>query len=237
MDFNNREGAMSMRMGRVFALSVLLSARAFGQVDYIVRNPSDTNWNADTLYLGSSFARINPAANVVVSLKTNDAAFVGQLFLIHPSTGAEIFLFQNQNNGVNLTSIDITAFVATAPLGTPITFMYRTVDCQGYLTAAQCAQYGDKKYSGRNLPNLTPAAVLSSETSDNHSEPDKRFGRRWCVVGRVAANGSLEFGFEDLNTTAGTYYCDMDFNDIIFRVTGLVRGITSRSLASKGFVW
>jgi hypothetical protein len=140
-------------------------------------------------------------------------------------------------NNTDSTSINITSMVDSAALGTPITFMYKVTDCLGYLTAGQCAQYGDKKYSGPNLPGITPATILSSESSENHTDPNKRFGRRWAVVGKVAATGNLEFGFEDLNVTAGYYACDMDFNDIIFTVSGLVRGITTRRLSSKGYVW
>ena len=36
-------------------ITALFCASAFAQVDYIVPDPGDATWNADTLYLGSSF--------------------------------------------------------------------------------------------------------------------------------------------------------------------------------------
>lgn len=207
-----------MGVTKITTLATLLFSGALAQTDYISKVPS---FSPDTMYIGSEFAR--PVAGTVrVWLKGNSALFEGSLYLIHPVTKAEIFLFKNKNNGAASTNIDITATVALVPLNTPITFMYNVS--------------GDKFYTGPNIPGIS--AFVTAYSSYTHPNPDKRYGRRFSAVGKSKTSGvldgNLEFGFEDNKDMS---WSDMDYNDIIFGVSGLVRGITTRTLASKGFVW
>jgi hypothetical protein len=147
---------------------------------------------------------------------------------VHPITGVTRNLFSNMNPIGTWGSID--AEVHSVPLGTPITFRYIT----------NWPWNSDKKYSGPNLPGLSPFA--SDSSTDAFSDPNRRYGHRWCVVGKEkfggVLTGKLEFGFED-NSAMGPPMgpTDMDFNDIIFTVSGLRIGKETRALASKGFAW
>jgi hypothetical protein len=229
MKTNNKQDAMTGRCSKTFAMAALLAAGALGQSDYFLRGTAPI-FTADTLYVGAQFARTNSTSTVNVWLKGNSAAWQGELYLIHPVSGAEIFLFKNYGN-LGPTNIDITSHVAAAPLNTPITFRYKV-------------NGGDPWwwfYTGPNLPGIS--TYVNGATSDIHPNPDRRYGRRFSVVGKSKTagvlDGSLELGFEDNSDMGdkGWVLSDMDYNDIIFGVSGMSMGVTTRTLASKGFVW
>jgi hypothetical protein len=166
-----------------------------------------------------------------VTLKKNFAGVRGELWYIDPTTGAEVYLFSNQDPLG--TFRNLPAF----PAGSMFTFFY--------ITTAPL-YFHDKKYSGPSIPGIS--TYVNTYNSDANLDPNKRWGYRYCAVGheRTAVGGSLtgnlEFGYEDesdhgpIPSQPWRSWSDMDFNDIIFSATGLQMGIQSRTLASKGLV-
>lgn len=173
------------------------------------------------LYVGASFYYIDPTDSIVVWLDTSESDKIGDLFIMIPGySDSAMFLFSNQDAGsrINVTNI----LESPIPPGTEIFFKYKRLD----------AVYD--KYTGQNRPGIDPAdRTAYPGTPDFVSmEFDRRpgFGYRWAVAGRVvdASNNPTDtiiFGFEDMihfsDPTQTQVISDRDFNDVIFRVTGL----------------
>lgn len=190
-------------------------------------------WTAPTLYLGASFLKINPGP-VLVSLRGNAAGWVGRLYVINPTPIGPaplnlplppdtIPLFTNiEPIG---TTVDITT-LTRIPIGTELVFYYQVINDWRF--------FGDAndllpKYSG---PNLFGQRYYSPASSNHNINPNLQFGNRWTVVGR-SPTGALEFGFEDMTWSNS----DMDFDDVVFQVTGLDMGVYTRDLDRKSLVW
>jgi hypothetical protein len=187
-------------------------------------------WSADTLYMGASFIYTPSGTSkpVVVTLKGNEAGWTGELYLINPNAAKPpIYLFTNHN--APGTSVDVTGYLSKT-LPTQLTFMYKVVDDGGPGGWTLYPEDMLPKYTG---PNRSKDQYFSQASSDAMPNPNWRFGHRWSVVGKVpGGSGDLEFGFEDCTTAIS----DMDFDDVVFGVTGLQIGVFTRFLVTKDFV-
>jgi hypothetical protein len=211
----------------VLSLAIPLGIHAQTEIYKPYRNTA--MWSADTLYMGASFLYTPTWKGdpVVISLKGNEAQWRGELYMINPNSAMPpIYLFNNHD--APGTNVDVTGYLSKV-LPTQLTFMYKVVDDGG----SDWKLVPDDllpKYTG---PNKATDKYYSSATSDNMANPNWRFGHRWSVVGKVpGGSGDLEFGFEDCTSNIS----DMDFDDVIFRVSGLQIGVFTRFVVNKDFV-
>ncbi|MBN1576748.1 MAG: hypothetical protein JW913_09365 [Chitinispirillaceae bacterium] len=176
------------------------------------------------LYVGASFYYMNPDDSIIVWCDTSESSQMGELYVMVPGYGdSALFLFTNRQQGMR---INVTEALGTAvPIRTEIFFMYRfTVNDTVTFT----------RFTGQNRPGIDPTNQTAYPgadfvTQDIAARPnDKKYGHRWAVAGRIRdasgiPNDTLVFGFEDGNymLTNDTVVADFDFNDVIFRVTGL----------------
>lgn len=208
-----------------------LSSLAPAQTEIYKPYKNIAMWSADTLYVGASFIRLG-GAPIMVSLKGNEAGFTGRLYVINPFPVGRprpdtLALFTN-HDPVG-TTVNITA-LTNVPIPGEVVFMY-IVENNNFWGPFDPVIDKLPKFSG---PNLGGSKYRSEATSENHPNPNLQFGRCWSVVGKIpAGGGDLEFGFEDM----ANLQSDMDFDDVIFRVSGLSLGIYNRDLDRRSLVW
>ena len=180
-------------------------------------------FSAKKLYVGADFIYPNviPAPSILVTLMGNAASNRGDLYIINKRTGTTTYLFRNTDPPVIR---DVTALFTP---GDTVIFKYVAID----------GSANDKlpKYSGRNNNPASP--YYSPVSSDTHIDSTFRFGHRWCVTGpSVTFPGELEFGFEDYTDDGvadPVWATDMDFDDIVYRVSGL----QMRIMTKRNVVW
>lgn len=185
-------------------------------------------WSADTLYLGTTFARLTDEP-VRIWLKGGEALLLSRVSVIDPVTGAVVPLFQSTDppNVPIILSNRINM-----PIGAPIYF-------QSEITGQGPNPYPPRpeellpKYTGRNLPG---DRYYSPAGSDNHPDPALRFGHVWSVAGRVDSR-RIEFGFENLVPRAVGNDSDMDFDDLILQAEGLSLVREGRAAIRRSYVW
>ena len=206
------------------ALLLGFSAVAQGQTDIYTPYRNQELWEADTLYIGAGFARMD-FKPVTIWLKGNEAGWEGQLFYVDPMTGAEIQLFKNHEAvGTKVVLTDIM----NIPLGENLTFVYKVV-AQGRGKAIDKDEIRAPRYTG---PNRRGSRFFSPASSDDNQNPSRRYGHRWSVAGRISKD-VLEFGFEDDDTEDS----DMDFDDIVYGVDGLTLVTFERQAKIRSYVW
>ncbi len=179
------------------------------------------------LYAGASFYYMNPDDSIIVWCDTSESDKTGELYIMVPGyADSALFLFTNRERGKRINVSE--ALGVAVPVHTEIFFMYRL-------------QVSDSKprYTGQNRVGIDPtdqanypgAEFVSQDVDINAgSKTKKDYGHRWAVAGRIRDNSgdptdTLIFGFEDdnykLNPASDSVVADHDFNDVIFRVTGL----------------
>jgi hypothetical protein len=230
-------------------LGLAIAAFASAQTEVYVPYKNKEFWTADTLYVGASFIykggsgdgggsswwtkwkfKFGSDQPINVTLKGNEAGWEGKLYAnIQDGTGKyhRVSLFRNWD--VPGTTVDLRKTVGfSIPAGAEITFEYEVTGniCWGCPPVTPNDQ--SPKYSG---PNRGRDRFRSSATSNDLPNPNFRFGNRWSVVGR-GDDGELEFGFEDC--TQG--WSDMDFDDVVFRVSNLEVGVFTRRLVTRDLV-
>lgn len=214
-----------MNSKKFFLLVFSLILSSFAQtVRFIPDSTSMKNlWkitDSTELYVGASFYYIDPSDSIVVWLDTSESDKIGDLYMMIPGyADSAMFLFSNEDAGsrINITKI----LEEPIPTGTEIFFRYKRRD----------AFYN--KYTGQNRKGIDPVDSIAYPGADFVSkEFDRRPGYdyRWAVAGRVVDSSgiptdTLIFGFEDMinlsDPTDTLVISDRDFNDVIFRVTGL----------------
>ncbi len=180
------------------------------------------------LFIGASFYYMNPEDSIIAWCDTSETTGkTGELYVMVPGyADSALFLFTNRQQG---TRVNISALLGTPiPVRTEIFFMYRLID------SVNSAAVTYTRYTGQNRIGFDPQDQThypgaSFVTRDFGLKPG--YGHRWAVAGRVSDNNgvpsdTLVFGFEDGNYTPdptqdSLFAADFDFNDVIFRVTGL----------------
>ncbi len=173
------------------------------------------------LYVGASFYYMDPSDSIVVWLDTSESDKTGDLFIMIPGySDSAMFLFSNEDAGsrINITSILETPITP----GTEIFFRYKRRDAVYH------------KFTGQNRKGIDPVDRVAYPGNRDFvsKEFDRRpgYGYRWAVAGRVVdvsnnPTDTVIFGFEDMihysNPNDTLVISDRDFNDVIFRVTGL----------------
>ncbi len=207
-------------------LIFLLIIGSFAQTERFVPDSTSTKnlWkitDKTELYVGASFYYIDPSDSIVVWLDTSESDKIGDLYMMIPGySDSAMLLFSNEDAGsrINITNI----LEVPIPTGTEIFFRYKRRD----------AVYD--KYTGQNRRGIDPVDRIAYPGNPDFAsmEFDLRpgFGHRWAVAGRVIDTSdnptdTIIFGFEDMihfsNPTDTQVISDRDFNDVIFRVTGL----------------
>lgn len=222
---------MNARIARAcYALSAF-ACLSHAQTEIYKPYKNNGLWSADTLYVGASFMRLN-GGPIRVSLKGNDAGFTGRLYAINPTPvgggrADTVALFSNHDPAG--TTVNLQA-LTNIPVPGDVVFMYVVERNNGYGPFDPRVDLL-RKFSG---PNLGGGKYTSQATSEAHPNVNWRYGRRWSVVGKVPGPGRvLEFGFEDMANSN----TDMDFDDVVFQVTGLSLGIYTRDLDRRSLVW
>lgn len=177
--------------------------------------------------MGASFARLTNAP-ISVWLKANEAAMIGELSVIEPTTGNRIKLFTNHSTPNQ--PVTISDFV-NIPVGQIVTFEYKVVDLGWWATNAPTPEPSVwwPKYTG---PNRKNSKYVSPASSNSNPNPAFRHGNIWSVIGRVSPD-VLVFGFED-NTGATS---DMDFDDIVYQTKGLAMVRIDKGARSRSYIW
>ena len=125
------------------------------------------------------------------------------------------------------TSLTITDFTKVL-IGGSIVFMYKVIPDWRFYGDANDLQ---PKFTG---PNLNGRPYRSPASSNLNQNPNFRFGNRWSVVGKKRGSpGVLVFGVEDMTWSIS----DMDFDDVVFEVSGLSLGLYNRDLDRRSLVW
>ncbi|MBD3343820.1 MAG: hypothetical protein GF401_02005, partial [Chitinivibrionales bacterium] len=200
---------------------------------------SGTDWDADSLFLGATFLR-DTTKPFKVWLREG-SGLQCELYLMvptSPTTDTAIFLFYNINNppGVE-TRVDLTNNAVIEQyvehMDTVFFLLRRTQygTYNGYTgpnraPGDMCTQGDslgacdgvDRYYSGEYSTTLVP-------TTDGRMVP---IGRRWCVSGWIRDDAldmrtdTVEFGFEERRTMEPGFRSEwLDFNDIVFHITGI----------------
>lgn len=210
-----------MNSKKFFLLIFSLILSSFAQTERFIPNSVWKITDSTKLYVGASFYYIDPSDSIVVWLDTSESDKVGDLSIMIPGyPDSAMFLFSNEDVGsrINITNI----LEEPIPPGTEIFFRYKRKD----------AVYN--KYTGQNRTGVDPADRIAYPGNPNFvsREFDLRpgFGYRWAVAGRVVDTSNnptdtIIFGFEDMihysDPSLTQVISDRDFNDVIFRVTGL----------------
>jgi hypothetical protein len=197
---------------------------ALAQTDIYKPEKNLDLWHADTLYIGAGFARLDYKP-VKIWLVGNEAGWDGQLFYIDAATGNEIALFSNHEAaGKVVTLTDLVSI----PLGQNLTFVYK-VTGKGWGKDIDHDKTKTPRYTG---PNRKGSKYVSQASSNDNNDPNKRFGNRWSVAGKISKD-VLEFGFEDDDTPTS----DMDFDDIVYGVDGLTLVNFQRTAKIRSYIW
>jgi hypothetical protein len=231
-------------MRLVWVILLLVSATQLrAQTAIYVPYQNVSLWSADTLYVGASFYYMGNSGKgfgkwkgwstldpINVTLVGNAAGWKGELWanVEDLSTGGvdRVYLFNNFDPIG--TMVDLRTLVPfTIQTNAQITFEYLVVVGCGPCWPISPDDFLPK-YSG---PNRGSDRFVSKASSDDHPNPNWRYGNRWSVVGRLST-GVLEFGFEDCTETIS----DMDFDDVMFQVTNLEMGVFTRRLLAKDLV-
>lgn len=172
------------------------------------------------LYVGASFFYTNPDDSIVVWCGSSESDDIGNLYFMVPGfKDSTLFLFTNKQTGTRINVSKLLPFSVTP--GTEIFFMYSR------------ASTGNRRYTGQNRKGIDPENKTtypgaSFFAKDFGMRPG--YGHRWSVAGRIAnvttVTDTIVFGFEDegvkINPANDTLVvADFDFNDVIFKVTGL----------------
>jgi hypothetical protein len=172
--------------------------------------------------VGASFFYTDPNDSIIVWLESSESDDIGNLYCMIPGfKDSALFLFTNKQGSarVNITNIVKTAI---SP-GTEIFFMYSRSSTL------------NRRYTGQNRIGIDPEnkqnyPLASFVARDFGVRPG--YGHRWSVAGRIVDNSNniitdtIVFGFEDegvkINPLLDSLVTsDFDFNDVIFKVTGL----------------
>lgn len=207
-----------MNSKKFFLLILSLILSSFAQTERFI---PDSVWkitDSTKLYVGASFYYMDPSDSIVVWLDTSESDKEGDLYMMIPGyDDSAMFLFSNKDEGsrINVTSI----LKNPIPPGTEIFFKYKRKDA-----------YYDK-YTGQNREGIDPVDSNAYPGADFASKEfglKPGFGYRWAVAGRIIDSlnnptDTIIFGFEDMinNNDPTKVISDWDFNDVIFRVTGL----------------
>jgi hypothetical protein len=173
------------------------------------------------LYVGASFFYTNPEDSIIVWCESSESDDIGNLYFLVPGyKDSVLFLFTNKQTG---TRINITSTLQSLITpGTEIFFMYSRQSTS------------NRRFTGQNRGGIDPENKqvypgASFIARDFGVRPG--YGHRWSVAGRIVDNSNtitdtIVFGFEDegvkINPANDTLVAsDFDFNDVIFKVTGL----------------
>ena len=188
---------------------------------------TSTLFVSDTLYLGADFVYLRASEQIKVWIDTNFAGWTGALFFYDPKTGTYDSLFTNKDFSSRLchpntapcgAAINLSARHPNIAVGDTIHFMYRLNPGFGNANPDQLPSWTG--------PNDNASSLYYSQRSMvNPGAPWPNYGRRHSLAGRVN-DSVVEFGFEDEGGTGpgGTNSAlngDLDFTDIVFRVSGL----------------
>ena len=173
------------------------------------------------LYVGASFFYMDPSDSIVVWFESSESQYTGDLYCMVPGLAdSAIFLFTNRQYGarINLTN----ALNRPINPGTEFFFMYRSRNSS------------NNRYTGQNRVGIDPVNKITYPganfvTREFGVRPG--YGHRWSVAGRITDSAGLitdtiVFGFEDGSVGINPLFdslvtSDFDFNDVIFKVTGL----------------
>ncbi len=172
------------------------------------------------LYVGASFYYQNPNDSIIVTMDTSDADTSGTLFIMVPGTkDSSLALFTNRQHSARF---NVTQYLHNIPPGTEIFFKYKS-DARKY------SRFTGQNRTGVDPKNQTVYPNANFVARDFGLRPG--YGHRFAVAGRLDAlgnsqNDTIVFGFEDGGDTIipghdSLVVSDFDFNDVIFRVTGL----------------
>lgn len=175
--------------------------------------------DSTNLFVGASFYYTDPEDSIIVWLYTSESDVPGELYFMIPGfSDSALFLFTNRDNGAR---VNITELLDNPiPPGTEIFFMYKR-------------EASDKnlRYTGQNRPGIDPEDQTNYPGASFVSKQfglRPGFGHRWAVAGRIMENSgaptdTIIFGFEDdaLVIIPDSVTSDFDFNDVIFKTTGL----------------
>lgn len=207
-----------MNSKKFFLLIFSLTLSSFAQTERFIPNSVWKITDSTKLYVGASFYYIDPSDSIVVWLDTSESDKEGDLYMMIPGyPDSAMFLFSNEDVGsrINVTNI----LQNPIPPGTEIFFKYKRKD----------AHYD--KYTGQNRNGIDPVdrnAYPGADFASKEFGLKPGFGYRWAVAGRIIDSlnnptDTIIFGFEDMinNNDPTKVISDWDFNDVIFRVTGL----------------
>jgi len=186
-------------------------------------------WRIDPsteLFVGASFYYMNPEDSVIVWFDTSESDLTGELYVMVPGyADSAFYLFTNREPGARININQVLDM--DIPVRTEIFFMYR-------LRVPDSLP----RYTGPNRPGIDPedqATYPGASFVSHEFGVRPGFGHRWSVAGRVCneedtPSDTIIFGFEDANTRLdplndSLIIADFDFNDVIFRVTGLYLNI------------
>ena len=208
-------------LSRMTAAALLAVGAVSAQTEVYTPAGSMAIFSAEKFFVGGDFIypKWTTPRTINVTLMGNVASNKGDLFIVNPRTATQRRLFRNTDAP---TSIDVTSMFTP---GDRVVFMYVAVE----------GSADDKlpKYTGPNQDASSP--YYSQASSATHINPALRFGHRWFVAGKSKTFPlEIEFGFEDFvedGIPDPAWATDMDFDDIVFRVTGLqMRMVTKRDL-------
>lgn len=237
-----------LKIGRYAGLALFCIASARGQGINTLENTSlymvnsgDRYWGSgpvrvDSVWLGAAFLR-DTTKIFRVWAAPSDAGWTGELYLFVPHGAANggdtsIYLFQNKNNGSAPTDINLTNDpVVREHLHHKDTIFFRyrvspsTIEMTGYSGPNRAPGEGwrqtDYIYSPDKSAKVIPIANGATTV----------VGRRWCTAGWIrntalppsaARTDTVQFSFEDNHeASSATGNSDFDFNDVMFKVTGI----------------
>jgi hypothetical protein len=178
-----------------------------------------------TLYIGASFYYMHPQDSIIVWLDTSDADTTGTLYFMVPGfkdSALALFTNRQQSARVNITKT-LNNWGITIPVGTEIFFRYKSIPMKS------------PRYTGQNRQNTDPRNQIAypgaNFVSRDFGYAPGIYGHRFAAAGRLdplvnSLNDTIVFGFEDgvtiINPAKDSLIvADWDFNDVIFRTTGL----------------
>jgi hypothetical protein len=219
-----------VRSNRSLFLVLVLAGISLAQTERFIPDSlaAANQWrisNSAKLYVGASFYYMDPLDSIVVWLDSSEASDTGMLYFMVPGyADSALPLFSNRRNSAAIVNISKT-LGKPIPRGTEVFFMYKR---QGL---------SEPKYTGQNRFGKDPSnqtAYPGARFVSKEFGLKPGFGRRFAVAGRLdgslhSVNDTIVFGFEDggikLFPGSDSLISDFDFNDVIFRTTGLALNI------------